>query len=47
MEFISLHLTETVVAGNVVREAVVTETVVEETGQDGPDSAPGASQKRP
>ena len=47
MEFISLHLTETVVAGNVVREAVVTETVVEERGQDGPDSAPGASQKRP
>ena len=46
MEFISLHLTETVVAGNVVREAVVTETLVEETGRDGSDSAPGAPQKR-
>ena len=37
MEFISLHLTETVVAGR----AVVTETLVEETGQNGSDSAPG------
>ena len=46
MEFISLHLTETVVAGNAVREAVVTETLVEETGPDGPDSASGAPQKR-
>ena len=46
MEFISLHLTETVVAGNVVRESVVTETLVKETGQDRPDSAPGTSQKR-
>ena len=41
MEFISLHLTETVVTGNVVREAVVTETLVEESGPDGPDAGPG------
>lgn len=40
MEFISLHLTETVVAGRVVREATVTETLVEETGQNGSDSTP-------
>jgi Family of unknown function (DUF6599) len=41
MEFISLHLTETVVAGRVVTEATVTETLVEETGEDGSDSTPG------
>lgn len=46
MEFISLHLTETVVAGNVAREAIVTETLVEETGRDGPDSARGGPQNR-
>ena len=46
MEFISLHLTETVVAGSVVREAVVTETLVEETGRNDSDSAPGAPRKR-
>ena len=46
MEFISLHLTETVVAGKVVGEAIVSETLVEGTGRDGSDSAPGAPQKR-
>ncbi len=44
MEFISLHLTETVVAGRVVREATVTETLVEETGQNGSDSTPKCRQ---
>lgn len=46
MEFISLHLTETVVAGNVAREAIVTETIVEQTAPDGPDSARGGPQNR-
>lgn len=32
MEFISLHLTETVVAGTVVSEAIVSETLIEESG---------------
>ena len=34
MEFISLHLTETVVAGSVVREEIVTETLIEESGRN-------------
>ncbi len=46
MEFISLHLTEAVVAGRVVTEATVTETLVEETGLDGPDPAPGTPPNR-
>ncbi len=46
VEFISLHLTETVVAGRVVAEAVVTETLVEETGQTGSDSGTGKPPKR-
>jgi uncharacterized protein DUF6599 len=37
MEFISLHLAETVVKGTVVTETEVTETVVEETGRGGPE----------
>lgn len=45
MEFISLHLTETVVAGNLVREAVVSETLVEEVGQNRPDAGPGTHSK--
>lgn len=46
MEFISLHLTETVVAGSVIREAVVTEALVEESMRKGPESRPGEPQKR-
>lgn len=40
MEFISLHLTETVVGGAVVREAVVTETLIEETEENDSNSRP-------
>lgn len=47
MEFISLHLTETVVAGSVVREAVVTETLIEEGGRNEPNSNPGGPSNRP
>lgn len=46
MEFISLHLTETVVAGSVVREAAVTGTLVEEMTQNSSGSAPEEPQKR-
>jgi hypothetical protein len=46
MEFISLHLTETVVAGSGVRETVVTETLVEEITQNGSRSGPEEPQKR-
>jgi hypothetical protein len=46
MEFISLHLTETVVAGSGVRETVVTETLVEEITQNGSGSGPEEPQKR-
>lgn len=47
MEFISLHLTETVVAGSTVREAVVTETLIEEGGRNDPNSSPGGPSNRP
>ena len=43
MEFISLHLTETVVRGDVVTETEVTETIVEEVVQDGSEGANKAS----
>ncbi len=43
MEFISLHLTETVVNGNMVTETEVTETVVEEVAPDGSEGANKAS----
>src|SRR5579872_237256 len=39
MEFISLHLTETVVKGAVVGETEVTETIVEEVVRDGSEGA--------
>jgi hypothetical protein len=46
MEFISLHLTETVVAGSVVRETVVTETLIEETERNDSNSRPGSPSNR-
>lgn len=46
MEFISLHLTETVVAGSVVRETVVTETLVEETSREDSNSTTGGPPNR-
>lgn len=47
MEFISLHLTETAVAGRGVTEVVVTETLVEEAGQDRSHSVSGESKNTP
>lgn len=46
MEFISLHLTETVVAGSVVSEAIVTETVIEERGRNQANSNSEGPSKR-